>query len=153
MARDMTLFVDDDGVAYHIYASEENCTLHISQLDENYTGCSGNYARFFVNRFMEAPAMFKKDGNYYLFREQPIALSIWATAGRRRTPSTDGTSGYLFAWKGNSRLLNGYRNGRAKRRNSMQEMFPSDFIRRIIALFAKIKYLCAINLLKRYTLW
>ena len=32
MARDMTLFVDDDGKAYHIYASEENSTLQISQL-------------------------------------------------------------------------------------------------------------------------
>lgn len=66
MARDMNLFVDDDGKAYHIYASEENSTLHISELTDDYTACSGNYARFFVGRFMEAPAMFKKDGKYYL---------------------------------------------------------------------------------------
>ena len=32
MARDMTLFVDDDGTAFHVYASEENGTLQISQL-------------------------------------------------------------------------------------------------------------------------
>ena len=63
MARDMNLFVDDDGKAYHIYASEENSTLQISELTDDYTACSGNYARFFVGRFMEAPAMFKKDGN------------------------------------------------------------------------------------------
>ena len=30
MARDMTLFVDDDGKAYHIYSSESNSTLHLS---------------------------------------------------------------------------------------------------------------------------
>ena len=30
MSRDMTLFVDDDGTAYHIYSSEENLTLHIA---------------------------------------------------------------------------------------------------------------------------
>ena len=30
MARDMTLFVDDDGTAFHIYASEDNGTLQIS---------------------------------------------------------------------------------------------------------------------------
>ena len=66
MARDMNLFVDDDGKAYHIYASEDNSTLHISELTDDYTACSGNYARFFVGRFMEAPAMFKKDGKYYL---------------------------------------------------------------------------------------
>jgi hypothetical protein len=29
MARDMNLFVDDDGTAYHIYTSEENSTVHI----------------------------------------------------------------------------------------------------------------------------
>ncbi|MDR2388862.1 MAG: glycoside hydrolase family 43 protein [Tannerellaceae bacterium] len=80
MARDMNLFVDDDGTAYHIYASEENSTLHISQLDEDYTGCSGKYARFFVNRFMEAPTMFKKDGNYYLIMS---GCTGWApNAGR-----------------------------------------------------------------------
>ena len=32
MARDMTLFEDDDGTAFHVYASEENGTLQISQL-------------------------------------------------------------------------------------------------------------------------
>ena len=30
MARDMNLFVDDDGKAYHIYSSEDYSTLHIS---------------------------------------------------------------------------------------------------------------------------
>ncbi len=38
MARDMTLFVDDDGQAYHLYASEENSTLHIRGLTDEYTG-------------------------------------------------------------------------------------------------------------------
>lgn len=66
MARDMTLFVDDDGKAYHIYSSEENSTLHIALLDDDYTGHTGIYTRNFVGRFMEAPAMFKKDGKYYL---------------------------------------------------------------------------------------
>ncbi len=41
MARDMNLFVDDDGIAYHIYSSEENSTLHISQLTDDYTSYSG----------------------------------------------------------------------------------------------------------------
>ena len=66
MARDMTLFVDDDGKAYHIFASEENSTLHISLLTDDYTEHSGIYRRFFAGRFMEAPAMFKRDGKYYL---------------------------------------------------------------------------------------
>jgi hypothetical protein len=66
MARDMNLFVDDDGRAYHIYSSEENSTTHISLLTDDYTNYSGQYARFFVNRYMEAPAIFKTDqGTYY----------------------------------------------------------------------------------------
>lgn len=47
MARDMNLFVDDDGKAYHIYSSEENSTLHISLLTDDYTNYSATYARFF----------------------------------------------------------------------------------------------------------
>lgn len=66
MARDMTLFVDDDGKAYHIYSSEENSTLHIALLTDDYQDHSGVYTRNFPGRFMEAPAMFKKDGKYYL---------------------------------------------------------------------------------------
>lgn len=37
MARDMNLFVDTDGTAYIIYSSEENLTLYISKLNEEYT--------------------------------------------------------------------------------------------------------------------
>jgi len=65
MARDMTLFVDDDGKAYHIFASEENSTIHISQLNDDYTDYSGIYWRAFPDRFMEAPALMKRDGKYY----------------------------------------------------------------------------------------
>ena len=36
MSRDMTLFVDGDGTAYHIYSSEENLTLHIAELSDDY---------------------------------------------------------------------------------------------------------------------
>lgn len=66
MARDMALFVDDDGKGYHIYSSEENSTLHIALLTDDYQDHSGVYTRNFPGRFMEAPAIFKKDGKYYL---------------------------------------------------------------------------------------
>lgn len=66
MARDMNLFVDEDGTAYHLYSSEENSTLHISQLSDDFLTFSGKYARFFPNRYMEAPTIFKtSDGTYY----------------------------------------------------------------------------------------
>ncbi|WP_163717675.1 glycoside hydrolase family 43 protein [Mangrovibacterium lignilyticum] len=66
MARDMQLFVDDDGKAYHIHASEDNLTLHISELTDDYQDFTGKYIRIFPAGHNEAPALFKKDGTYYL---------------------------------------------------------------------------------------
>jgi beta-xylosidase len=66
MARDMNLFVDDDGKAYHIYSSEHNSTLHISLLTEDYLDHTGTYTRNFPFHWMEAPAIFKRNGKYFL---------------------------------------------------------------------------------------
>ncbi len=66
MARDMTLFVDEDGTAYQFYSSESNQTMHVSQLTEDYLRPAGKYARIFVGRSIEAPAVFKHKGRYYL---------------------------------------------------------------------------------------
>jgi hypothetical protein len=67
MSRDMTLFVDTDGKAYQICASEDNSTLHISQLSDDYLRPSGKYVRIFPGGYNEAPAIFKYLGKYYLF--------------------------------------------------------------------------------------
>lgn len=66
MARDMTLFVDDDGKAYQFYASEKNATMHVSLLTDDYLKPAGKYARIFINLSTEAPAVFKHGGKYYL---------------------------------------------------------------------------------------
>lgn len=66
MARDMTLFVDEDGIAYHIHSSENNQTLHVSELNEDYTDFTGKYSRVLEGKANEAPAMFKKRNKYYL---------------------------------------------------------------------------------------
>lgn len=66
MARDMALFVDTDGKGYHIFASEDNGTMHIAELSDDYTQHSGKFVRVFPGRFMEAPAICKKGGVYYL---------------------------------------------------------------------------------------
>jgi len=65
MARDSTLFVDDDGQAYHFYSSEENPTMHVSLLTPDYLRPAGKYRRIFIGRSMEAPAVFKRQGKYY----------------------------------------------------------------------------------------
>ena len=66
MARDMTLFKDDDGKAYHIYSSEENSTLYISLLTDDYLQPSGQFTRNFPGAYREAPAVFKHKGKYYV---------------------------------------------------------------------------------------
>ncbi len=66
MSRDMTLFKDDDGKAYHIFSSEMNATMHISLLTDDYLNSTGEVKRIFVEKSREAPAMFKRNGKYYL---------------------------------------------------------------------------------------
>ena len=66
MSRDMTLFVDDDGKAYHIYSSEENLTLQLAELSEDYLNYTGKYIRIAPGRQNEAPAIFKKEGKYFM---------------------------------------------------------------------------------------
>lgn len=66
MSRDMTLYVDDDGKAYHIYASEENLTLQIAELSDDYTTHTGKYIRVEPAGHNEAPAIFKRGGRYFM---------------------------------------------------------------------------------------
>jgi len=66
MSRDMTLYVDDDGTAYHIFSSEENLTLHIAQLTGDYLHHNGRYTRVAPAGHNEAPAIFKRDGTYWM---------------------------------------------------------------------------------------
>ena len=66
MSRDMTLFVDEDKKAYHLYASEENLTLQIAELTDDYLNHTGRYIRVAPGGHNEAPAIFKKDGRYFM---------------------------------------------------------------------------------------
>ncbi|WP_321317790.1 glycoside hydrolase family 43 protein [Labilibaculum sp.] len=88
MSRDMTLFVDEDDKAYHIYSSEENLTIHIAELTDDYLNYTGKYVRLFPGGHNEAPALFKKEGKYYLITSgctgwapnaarSAVASSIW----------------------------------------------------------------------------
>ncbi len=66
MSRDMTVYVDDDGTAYHIFSSEDNLTLHIAELTPDYLDYTGRYWRIAPGGQNEAPVLFKKDGTYWL---------------------------------------------------------------------------------------
>jgi hypothetical protein len=67
MARDMTLFIDKDGKAYHVHASEENMTLHFSELTDDYLNFTGRYIRVLPGESNEAPAIFLSKGSYFMF--------------------------------------------------------------------------------------
>ena len=58
--------MDDDGKAYHIYSSEDNLTLQIAELSDDYLSHSGKYIRIFPGGHNEAPAIFKKNGIYWM---------------------------------------------------------------------------------------
>lgn len=66
MSRDMTIYVDDDGRAYHIFSSEDNLTIHIAELTDDYTGHTGRYWRVAPCGQNEAPAIFRRNGRYWL---------------------------------------------------------------------------------------
>lgn len=66
MARDMTVFQDTNGKAYLIYSSEDNNTMQVCLLSDDYLSPTKTYSRILVNKRREAPALFKHDGKYYL---------------------------------------------------------------------------------------
>jgi len=95
MARDMTLYVDKNGKAYHVHSSEENMTLHFSELTDDYLDFTGTYVRVLPGDSNEAPAIFFAKGKYYMFtsgttgwKPNPGRLSVasklpgeWKTVG------------------------------------------------------------------------
>ncbi len=66
MARDMTLFLDDDQKAYLVCSAEENYTLNVHELTDDYLDFTGRYARILPGGHNEAPAIFKHNGRYHL---------------------------------------------------------------------------------------
>ena len=80
MSRDMTIYVDDDGKAYHIYASEDNLTLQIAELADDYQSHTGKFIRVAPGGNNEAPTIFKRNNKYYMITS---GCTGWApNAGR-----------------------------------------------------------------------
>lgn len=124
MARDMTVYVDDDGKAYHIYSSEENLTLNIAELTDDYTAHTGKYIRVAPGDQNEAPAIFKKDGTYWMITSgctgwapnearMYSAASIWGPWTRHPNPcigpdkdiTFGGQSTYILNIPGTDRFI------------------------------------------------
>jgi hypothetical protein len=92
MARDMNLFVDRDGKAWHIHSAEENMTLHFSELTDDYLDFTGKYYRVLPGDSNEAPALFFARGKYFMFTS--------GTTGWRPNPCRLATADKLAGeWK------------------------------------------------------
>ena len=66
MSRDITTFVDTDGTAYMVSAANENYDLHIYRLTADYTAIASLVANPWVGGHREAPALFKRNGVYFM---------------------------------------------------------------------------------------
>ncbi|TGE04687.1 glycoside hydrolase family 43 protein [Hymenobacter fodinae] len=98
MARDMTVFVDDNGKAYHIHSSEDNLTLHVAELTDDYQGFTGRWNTIAPAGHNEAPAICKRQGKYYLITSgctgwapnaarSFVASSIWGPWRQLENPA------------------------------------------------------------------
>jgi hypothetical protein len=92
MSRDMTIFIDKDGKAYHVHAAEENMTLHFSELTDDYLDFTGRYIRVLPGESNEAPALFYSKGSYFMFTS--------GTTGWKPNPARLAVSKKIFGeWK------------------------------------------------------
>lgn len=66
MSRDCTAYVDDNGSAYFLSAANENYDLHVYKLTSNYEQVDYLVQILWPGGHREAPAMFKRNGYYFL---------------------------------------------------------------------------------------
>ncbi|TDB73978.1 RICIN domain-containing protein [Micromonospora sp. KC723] len=66
MSRDITVFTDDNGVGYMISSARDNFDLHIYRLTADYQGVDSLVANPWPGGHREAPAMFKRNGVYFM---------------------------------------------------------------------------------------
>ncbi|KAF1355317.1 glycosyl hydrolase, partial [Delphinella strobiligena] len=64
-SRDMTVWKDDDGTAYLVFATANNANLEIASLTADYHNVSKSIYTW-SDKYWEAPGIFKIDGTYHL---------------------------------------------------------------------------------------
>src|SRR5262245_23170327 len=94
MSRDITAFVDTDGAGYMISAANENYDLHVYRLTSDFTGVA-TLVRRWVGDHREAPALFKRDGVYFMLTS---GATGWSPNQQRYSTATSIT-GTWSAWQ------------------------------------------------------
>lgn len=99
--RDQTVFVDDDGAAYHICSTDMNATTLVTRLSDDYRSLSAESKVIFPDRHMEAHAITKAHGRYWYLASgctgwapnparSAVADSIWGPWEELGNPCRDG---------------------------------------------------------------
>jgi hypothetical protein len=91
MSRDCTLFVDSDGSGYFISAANENADLHVYRLTFDYLAIDNLIVKLWVGQKREAPAMFKRNGFYFLLTS---GATGWSPNQQKYASSTSIASGW-----------------------------------------------------------
>lgn len=91
MARDCTVFVEDDGTAYFIAAARENQDLILYRLTDDYLAVEEQVKVLWPGQCREAPALFKRNGLYYLLTS---ACTGWAPNQGKYAVSKSLTEGW-----------------------------------------------------------
>ena len=64
-SRDQTVFLDDDGAAYHICSTDHNATTLVTRLSDDYQSLTAHCAELFPGRYMEAQSIARLAGRYW----------------------------------------------------------------------------------------
>jgi Ricin-type beta-trefoil lectin domain-like/Glycosyl hydrolases family 43 len=91
MSRDCTLFVDSDGTGYFISAANENADLHVYRLTGDYLEIESLVVKLWVGQKREAPAIFKRNGYYFLLTS---GATGWSPNQQKYAYSTSIASGW-----------------------------------------------------------
>ncbi|MFE9046521.1 RICIN domain-containing protein [Streptomyces sp. NPDC012421] len=100
MSRDITTFVDTDGTGYMISAANENADLHVYRLTPDYTEIAAQVQKLWPGQWREAPAMFKRNGVYFLLTS---GATGWAPNQQKYATATSVTG----TWSGLSDIGDG----------------------------------------------
>ena len=114
-SRDQTLFLDDDGAAYHVCSTDRNATTLVTRLTDDYRGLTTRSADLFPNRHMEAQAIARLGGRYWFLASgctgwdpnearAAVADSIWGPWQELGNPCRGGRDAGL-TWRMQSTYL------------------------------------------------
>ena len=112
-SRDQTLLFDPDyNVAYHFGSAEENMTMHVTLLTNDFLDLSETWQRIFIKKQYEAPAVIKYHGRFIAITSgctgwnpnpahnsySELPLSGWVDLGN---PCVDGNYATSYNTQGN----------------------------------------------------